>query len=163
MGLSCFDWASSLSWVEKRGGSCGTAPQPTAGVTSTHVCPGAASWSCLDPTCGLCCRSSKHLQGWSSSGSPALSASPGCLAPFHKRTCSSPHLPCTFSGNRFSKSGRWTPQGDGPVRPKAALSAQQMGSPWHFPGCSRRLGGTEQSSLAEQHTPFLPWGAEPRY
>lgn len=75
---------------------------------------------CPASTHGLCCRSSKNLQGWSSFGSPALSASPGCLTLFHRRTCSSLHLPCTFSGNRFKKSGWWTPQGDGPVRPKIA-------------------------------------------
>lgn len=95
---------------------------------------------CPASTRGLCCRFKKNLQGWSSFGSPELSASPGCPKPFHKRTCSSLHLPCTFSGKRFKKSGRGTPQGDGPVRPKRALSAQQMGSPSNFPGCSRRLG-----------------------
>lgn len=133
MGLSCFDGAWSRGEWRREGGSCGAAGvMPTVCAQGQPPCPAS--------TRGLCCRFKKNLQGWSSFGSLELSASPGCPKPFHKRTCPSLHLPCTFSGNRFKKSGWGTPQGDGLVRPKIAHSAPQMGSPSSFPESSRRLG-----------------------
>lgn len=100
-----------------------------------------ASPPCLIPAIsGLCRRFNTNLQGWSSFGSPELSAFLGCPKLFRNMTCFSLHLPCTFSGNRFQKSGWRTPQGYEPMRPKIALSAQQRASPLYFLGCWRMLG-----------------------
>lgn len=143
-----------------QGGSCrGLFHGPPAGWVPQHVCPETASPHCLTPgASGLCQRLNKNLQRWSSFGSPELSASPGCPKPFHNMTCLSRHLPCTFSGNRFQKSGWWTPQGFRLMGPEIALSAQQRENSFPFYWLFKDVRELESRTLsASERMPFLSW------
>lgn len=101
-------WNWDRKWAQRRREH--TLPGPRAGAAEgccwwqLMVPPEASFLPCLLPGAhGLYLRFSKNSQGWSSFGSPGLSASLGCPKRSHNMTCTSLHLPCTFSGSRFQE------------------------------------------------------------
>ena len=102
-----WDWAKR--WAQRKlehtsPGQGWEVLRAAAGWIPKHVCPEASFFPSLNPCPSeLCLRINKNSQGWSSFGSPGPSASLGCPKRSHNMTCTSLHLPCTFSGNRFQE------------------------------------------------------------